>query len=122
MKHKLFCLLAVGISMGIIHETTNATSLIDGPLLIKTWGYDVKTVYSGGLTDKLYFRDAGASYYTEELGLVIYEGANPNHRLFTGNANPADDLAISKDASLETEEDAFGLWRISEIRRPKQHC
>jgi hypothetical protein len=114
MKLKFVCVLAaLGIVLAVM-GTANAVSLQQGPSVWKTWNYEVGTAYQGGLVGSYYFRTATTTYDTEEGGLLKY-GDRPTDRLFTGNANPADDLIIAKDPALRANEDTFGLLRVTNL-------
>lgn len=106
MKKLLSVLLvsALVLSLGGISQ---AVSLQTGPNIIKTWNYELGSSYSGGQTGHFYFRDAAASYITEEHGLLTYDPLNPNHHLFT-------DLGAGYNP-LSQNEDAWGLLRITQI-------
>jgi len=98
-----------------VSGATQAANLEAGPFIFKTWNYEVSTTYAGGVDGLLYFRTSDTSYHTEEYGLIAYDATDPRHRLFTGNANSADDLIIKRDASVEDGEDGFGLLRITSL-------
>jgi len=102
---KLISLLLVLVLVLSLGGISQAVSLQTGPGIIKTWNYEIGTSYSNGTTGNFYFRDAAASYYTEEHGLLTYNAANPNHKLFS-------DLTVIRASG---NEDAWGLLRITDI-------
>jgi len=83
-----------------------AVELQLGPLISKTWNYDVATGYSGGEPGKFYFRTAATTYHTEEYGLLSYS---------VGTDGLFSDLGIDKDPSTEAEEDTWGLLRVTDL-------
>ena len=92
MKTKLLIVLMAAALMLTISGTTQAVSLRSGPLLFKTYNWEVGTTYLGGVNGTTYFRDAGASYYDNNQNLISYTGA-ADQGLFS-------DLTIVKDPSL----------------------
>ena len=69
--------LSVVAKMGVFLAVTgiaNAVELPSGPVLTKTLDYEVGTSYSGGAAGTFYFRNAAASYVTDEYGLLAYTG------------------------------------------------
>lgn len=115
MKTKLLIVLMAAALMLTISGTTQAIPLKQGPLLFKTYNWEIGTAYFGGVKGNTYFRNAGASYYRQDGTLISYNGANPKHKLFTGNANPADNLIIVKDPSLNDGEDTWALLEIRQL-------
>ena len=107
MKTKLLIVLMAAALMLTISGTTQAVSLRSGPLLFKTYNWEVGTTYLGGVNGTTYFRDAGA-YYDNNQNLISYTGA-ADQGLFS-------DLTIVKDPSLRDvslgdtyNEDTWGL-------------
>ncbi len=107
MKLKLACVLAaMGMVLAVI-GTANAVSLQPGPTIIKTLNYEVGSSYSGGVAGTFYFRNAAASYNTDEYGLLTY----------TGGANQAlfDDVDTFVPNPIGANEDSWGLLRVTQI-------
>jgi len=110
MKTKLLIVLMAAALMLTISGTTQAVPLKAGPLLFKTYNWEVGTGYFGGTAGMTYFRDAAATYYKSDGTEVTYSAANPSHRLFS-------DLFIAKDPSLNPDEDT---WALLEVRQLEQ--
>jgi len=109
MKNRLLSLLAVMVFLLAIATMTNAAvDMPLGPVVIKTLDYEVGSSYSGGVAGTFYFRNANASYYTEEYGLLTYTGG-ANQALF---ADP--DTFVPNPVG--TDEDNWGLVRITSIK------
>lgn len=105
MKKKILALFLAGAVVLAGANLAQGVSLATGPGIIKTWNYEIGTSYSGGTSGTFYFRDAAASYTTEEHGLLTYDALNPNHKLFS-------DLNVIRASD---NEDAWGLLRITNI-------
>lgn len=107
MKMKVVMVLMAAALMLSVSETTQAVSLKGGPLLFKTYNWEVGTSYLGGTPLTTYFRNDTASYYQSDGTLVSYTGA-ANQGLFS-------DLTIVKDPSLNDGEDTWGLLEVRQL-------
>jgi len=108
MKNKFLSVLAaMGFFLAVTGMANAAVDLPLGPVVIKTLDYEVGTTYSGGVADTFYFRNANASYFTDEYGLLTYTGA-ANQALF-------DDPDTFVPNPIGTDEDSWGLVRITDI-------
>ncbi len=108
MKIKSVCVAAVlGVFLAAA-GTMNAVELPLGPVVIKTLDYEVGTSYSGGVAGTFYFRNASASYFTDEYGFLTY----------TGGANQAlfDDADTFVPDPISANEDSWGLLRVTDIK------
>lgn len=101
MKLKIGCVLAaLGIILAVM-GTANAVSLKPGPLVFKTFNWEVGIGYDGTI-GKTYFRSAATPGY---------DAMNPNHLLFTD----ASFSAFPTGAGLLPDEDTFGLFEVTQL-------
>lgn len=104
---KLVSVLLVSVLVLSLGGISQAVSLQSGPTIIKTLNYEVGSSYSGGVAGTFYFRNAAASYNTDEYGLLTYTGA-ANQALFA-------DVDTFVPAPIGADEDSWGLLRITQI-------
>jgi len=107
MKKKLFMVLWIISLVLVFSGTTKAIEVQEGPLLFKTYNWEVGTTYLGGTSGMTYFRTTTSSYYKSDGTLVTYTGA-ADQGLFS-------DLTIVKDPSLNVGEDTWGLLEVRQL-------
>ncbi len=100
MKKLLSVLLvsALVLSLGGISQ---AVSIKAGPLVFKTYNWEVSTLYTGGTTGVTYFRDASTPGY---------DAANPLHGLFSALT-----ATQTVPGVLYSDEDQFGLLEVTQL-------
>lgn len=101
MKMKLLSVLLVSALVLTVSGTSQAVSLKTGPVVFKTFNWEVSTAYAG-MNGYTYFRDATTAGY---------DATNPNHLLFSDPTF----LSFPTGDGIRADEDAFGLLELTQI-------
>ena len=107
MKTKLVMFLGIICLVLALSGPTYALELEEGPLLFKTYNWEVGATYLGGTSGMTYFRTTTSFYHKSDGTLVSYTGA-ADQGLFS-------DLTIIKDPSLNDGEDTWGLLEVRQL-------
>ena len=79
MKKRMLSVLLVGALVLGVCGTSEAIDVKLGPLLFKTYNWEVSTLYVGGTPGIMYFRNADATAFKKDGTLLEYDSSNPSH-------------------------------------------